>query len=306
MGRGPAIVTWNGATFFMRDSMIPKHSPVWKPVGCTHLGQIDKYRSDFQIKLNLTLFGLWSNLSLLFPSALLNPVTGTALFGTDLPLVIQAKDGSNITYANAQLTKMSDVFLGVDSEMFAAAVEFTVLISNTALTSGGPEVAGAFFTRASTSYSESTFALTNFLKTRWTAAWTGKTGFTSFIGQTGYHIGWSLDLKPVMVDGYGTVDMIIGDGGLVASCKCIPIGPTAAQSDTLQAVHAASGTLLGTGGADLTITSFAGSHSVVLKTANLVDTASAFGIEPLRVNEHTWETTRSVTSGAVAAIATLS
>lgn len=306
LGRGPAIVTWNGGVFFMRDSLIPKHSPVWKPVGCTHLGQIDKYRSDMVIKHQLQLFGLWSNLDKLFPSALLNPVVGTSLFGTDLPLVIQAKDGMTVTYANTQLTKLVDVFLGVDEEMFSATVEFTSLISNTALVTGGPEIAGAYFTRASTAYAEATFALTNFLKTRWTAVWTGKTGFTSFIGEKGFHISWALDLKPHVVDGYGTVEMVIGEGGLVGTMKCVPIGPTAAQSDTAQANHAANGTLLGAGGADLTMTALAGTHVVLLKTANLVETSSAFGIEPLRVNEHTWETTRVVTSGAVAGVATVS
>ena len=306
LGRGPAIVTWNGATFFMRDSMVPKHSPVWKPVGTTHLGQIDKFRSDFVVKLSLTLFGLWSNLDKLFPSALLNPVPGTGLFGTDLPLVIQAKDGSNITYANAQLTKLSDVFLGVDAEMFAASVEFTCLMSNTALLSGGPEVAGAYFTRSTAAYSESSFSLANFLKTRWTAAWGAKAGFTSFIGQQGFNVAWSLDLKPLVVDGYGTTEIVVGDGGLVATMKCVPIGPTAAQVDTAQGIPAANGTLLGAGGADLTMTALAGSHAVVLKSASMVDSATAFGIEPLRVNETAWETTRAVVAGAVGTVATLS
>lgn len=306
MVRGAAIVTWNGATFFMRDSLIPKHSPVWKPVGCTHLGQIDKYRSDLVIKNTLQLFGLWSNLDKLFPSALMNPVVGTSLFGTDLPMVIQAKNNDNITYPNTQLTKLSDVFLGVDEEMFAATVEFTSLISNTALATGGPEIAGAYFTRGTATYTETSFALTNFLKTRWTAAWGTKTGYTSFIGQKGFNIAWNLDLKPSVVDGYGTVDMIIGEGGLVAAMKCVPIGPTGANADTAQAIHAANGTLLGAGGADITMTALAGSHAVALKTANLVETSTAFGIEPLRVNEHTWETTRAVTTGGVGAVATLS
>ena len=305
LGRGPAIVTWNGGTFFMRDSMVPKHSPVWKPVGCTQLGQIDKYKSDFMIKHSFQLFGLFANMDKLFPPALLNPVPGTALFGTDTALVIQARDGSNVTYPNTQITKLTDLFLGVDNELFAANLEMTSLISNTALASGGPEVAGAYFSRSTTSYSETTFALTNFLKTRWTAAWAAKTGFTSIVAEKGFNIAWNLDLKPHVVDGYGTVDMIIGEGGMVAACKCVPIGPTLAQGDTAQAVHSAHGTLLGAGGADLTISSFAGSHSVVLKTANLVETSAAFGIEPLRVNEHTWETTRLVTTGAVAAMATV-
>jgi hypothetical protein len=302
LGRGPAIVTLGGQTLFMRDSLLPKHSPVWKPVGCTHLGQIDKYKSDFVIKNTLQLFGAWQSLAVLFPSALLNPVVGTSLFGaSDTPMVILAKNNDQITYPNTRVTKLIDLSLSLDNELFAATLETTSLLSNNT----APETAGAYFTRATGSYAETTFALTNFLKTRWTAVWTGKTGFTSFIGQKGFNVAWTLDLKTDVVDGYGTVDMYVGEGGLVAAMKCVPIGPTAAQADTAQNPHAVHGALLSAGAADLTMTGLA-AGSVVLKGAAMVEFSTAFGIEPLRVNETAWETTRAITTGAVGAVATIS
>ena len=302
LGRGPAIVTIGGQTLFMRDSIMARHSPVWKPANCTHLGQIDKYKSDFVIKNTFQLFGAWQSLSVLFPSALLNPVVGTSLFGaSDNAMVILAKNNDQITYANSQITKLIDLDLSLDNELFSAAVEITSLIKN----STAPETAGAYFTRATGTYAETSFALTNFLKTRWSAAWAAKTGFTSFIGQKGFKVAWTLDVKPDVVDGYGTVDMYIGEGGLVAGMKCVPIGPTAAQADTLQNVHAVHGALLSAGAADLTMTG-AAAGSVVLKNAARVEFSTAFGVEPLRVNETAWETTRAITSGAVGAVAALS
>lgn len=302
LGRGPAIVTLNGATLFMRDDFLPKHSPVWKPANTTHLGQVDQYKEDFVIKLPVMVFGLWQSLSAMFPSYLMNPVVGTNIFGTaDNPFVVLAKDGSRITYPNAQVTKMMDLYLGIGSELFAAALEVTCLIKNGA----NPEDAGAYFTRDSAAYSETTFSLANFKKTRWTGAWGTVTGFGAMVPQKGVNISWKADLQPDPIEGLGTVSMYIGQGGMTANTKCVPIGPTAAQVDAAQNVGTAHGSLLSAGAADLTWTGASGG-SVVLKGAGIVSSQGGFGIKPLRVNEVEWETTRAITAGAVGAVATIS
>jgi len=300
LGRGPAIVTFGGATLFTRDDLVPRHAPEWQAVASSLHGQTDKFKGDLVIKHSLTLFGHWSSLGVLFPAALLNPVVGTSLFGAaDNPLVILARNGDRITYPNSQITKLADLYLGVDSELFAAAVEVTSIIKNNA----NPEDAGAYFVRDTGAYAETTFAMTNFKKCRFSAAWGAKTGFTSFIGQKGFSLSWALDAKPDKVDGYGTVDFYVGSGGLVGSCKAVPIGPTMAQIDTQQGVGSAHGALLSTGEADLTITGTG--VSVVLKNASMVETGTAFGIDPLRVGEVSWETTRGFAAGVVSAVATV-
>ena len=302
LGRGPAYVTFGGAELFTRDDLVPRHSPVWEPVNCSLHGQIDKFKKDFTVKLGLNLFGLWSNLTVLFPSYLMNPAVGTAIFGaTDNALVILARDGSRITYANAQITKLAELYLGVDSELFAASVEITALLKNNA----NPEDAGAYFTRDTATYSETTFSTSAFKKTRWSGAWTGITGFTSFAPQKGARVSWNCDVKPDMVDGYGTVGMYIGPAGMIAGLKCVPIGPTMAQIDTAQAAGVAHGALLSAAAATLTLTGSSGG-SVALTGAALTETGAAFGIEPLRVGEVAWETTRSITTGTAAAVAAVS
>lgn len=304
LGRGPAIVTLGGATLFMRDDMIPRHAPEWQAVKSSLHGRADKFKGDLVIKHNLVLFGLWQNVSVLFPAALLNPVVGTSIFGsTDSAMVILARNGDRVTYANSQITKLADLALDVDSELFAAAVEVTSIIANNM----NPEDAGAYFTRDTATYSETTFAKTNFKKARYTAAWGSKTGFTSFIGQKGFSVAWQLDAKPDRVSGLGTVDYYIGEDGLTGGMKCVPIGPTSAQIDTAQAVNSAHGALLSAGAADLTITG-AGTPalSLVLKSASITESATAFGVDPLRVNEVAWETTRGFTAGVAAAVATIS
>ena len=125
LGRGPAFVTFNGATLYLRGDIDTKHAPVFNPVKSSLTGQIDKTKKDLVIKNNLLLFGLYQDLTVLFPSWLMNPVPGASVFGTgaDLPMVIQARNNDRITYANTQITKLVGVHLGVDSELWAAAVE---------------------------------------------------------------------------------------------------------------------------------------------------------------------------------------
>ena len=301
LGRGPAFVTFNGATLYLRGDIDTKHAPAFNPVKSSLTGQIDKTKKDLVIKNNLLLFGLYQDLTVLFPSWLMNPVPGTSVFGsTDLPMVIQARNNDTISYANTQITKLLGLHLGVDNELFAAAVEMTSILAN----GGNPEDAAGYFTRGTTTYvAPASLALTNYVKTRWTAAWTGKTGLTSFVGQKGFDVTWNSDLKPVEVEGWGTVDMTVGEGAMVAQCKCVPIVPTGAQIDTAQAVSVAHGGLLSANAADLTLTT--GARSIVLKTAALIESSTMFGVEPLRTGEAVWETTRAVTAGAMGAVATV-
>jgi hypothetical protein len=296
--RGPAKITFGGATFFTRDDIVLRHVPVWEPVVSSLHGQIDKFKRDFMIRFSVNLMGLWDNLGVLFPSALVNPVVGARIFGdTDTALVIHAKNQDRVTLHNCQITGLASLHLGVDQELFSGAVEFTALLKNNA----NPEDSGAYFTADTAAYTETTFALTAFKKARWTGAWGAKTGFTAIVPQGGFQVGWQLDLVPDVADGHGTIDMTIGNGALVAQCRCVPLGPTPAQTDTAQDVEAAHGTLLSAGSADLTLT--AGSDSLVLTNANLVESGRAFGTQPLRIGEVVWETTRLLTAGATEAVA---
>ena len=304
LGRGPAFITWNGVNLYLRGDLDSKHSPLFDPVKGSLTGQIDKTKRDLVIKNNVMLFGLWQNLSVLFPSWLLNPVPGTSVFGTgsDLPMVVQARNSDTITYANTQITKLSALHLGVENELFAAAVEMTSIIAGGA----NPEDSGAYFTRGTNAYAApASLVLTNFIKARWSAAFGSVTGLTSFIGQKGFDLSWNADLKPVAVEGWGTVDMTVGEGGMIAQCKCIPIGPTGAQIDAAQVSSGvAHGTLLSSDAAALTLTSTG--HSIVLNGASILESATVFGIEPLRIGEMVFETTRALTAGALGAVATVS
>jgi hypothetical protein len=298
--RGGAICTINGTTLWLRDVFNVNNSPVWQPEGTEVDGSIDKAKHDLVIKNVAICYGRFSDIAALFPAYALNPVVGTNIFATDNPFVVRALNGDRITFGNSQITKLFDLFLGVDEEFFASAIEITSIIRGGYL----PTDAGAYFVRDTTAASGSAFVSTGRLKARWQASWSGKTGFSTFIGKKGFHLGWMLDVKPDTTDGYGTTGMYIGKEGMIAALKCIPIGPTLPQVDTAQAIAADLGALLSASAADITLTS--GSNSIGLKQAGIVSASTAFGIVPLRQGEVTWETTRGFSAGAPVAVATMS
>jgi len=303
--RGPAIVTWNGATIFSAGDIVPRHAPVWNPVQPRMYGAVDRVRRARGIRSPMGLGGAWENLRVLVPTALLNPTIGASLYGTsDVPLTITARNGDKITYHNAQITRLADLRLGVDENVFAADVEFTAILANNT----APESNAAYYTGATgQTFTESAFAKTNFKRERWTGAWGSKTGWTTVVPQGGFAVAWSLGLAPVTVDGHGTVDMTIQ--GLVASCRCVPIGPTLAQIEEqmklagMAGYGAAHGSLLSSNAADLVLTS--SSMAVTLKNAALTRGGYAFGQEPLRNGEVEWTTTRLFTAGVPQAVATV-
>ena len=301
--RGPSKVTWNSITFHSKEDIAITHAPSYAAITSSLHGEVDKVKTDLVIQIPVRLWGAWENISTLFPSALLNPAAGASVFGaTDLPLVILGKNGDQVTYHNAALTQMANLRLGVDGDTFSADCVFTAILAN----GTNPEDAAAYYTLATgQSYSETAFAKTNFKRSRFSGAWGTRTGWTTITPQDGFNVSWALNMKPVTVDGLGTVDMTLVD--MVASCRCIPIGPTLAQIEAQAKFGSGSGqahgVLLGANSDDLTLTGTG--VSVVLKAAGLVQSGYVFGTDKLRMGEVAWATTRGFSSGTPVAAATV-
>ena len=299
LGRGPAKVTFGGASFYSRDDIVSRFSPVWNPVPTSMYGQVDQTIKDRVYKVALRLWGAYENLAILFPSYVMAAQAGASIFGvTDTPLVILARNGDQITYVNAKITKVAALYLGVDSDLFAADVEFTAIIAN----STNPETASAYYTVATgQSYTDSDFAKTNFKRVRFSGAWGSVTGFTTIQAQKGFAVSWDLDAQPLTADGYGTVDFTVGPNTMQGICKCIPIQPTLTQIETAaRAQGTAFGALLSATAADLVLTG--SGISVTLSGAAITEHGYAFGVTPLRVGEMTFKTTRGFAAGVPAAV----
>jgi hypothetical protein len=293
---------FNGHNFFTRDDINIAHMPVWERVNTSNFGPVDSFKKGNVLKIPLRLWGAWENLSDLFPSYLMNPIPGTRIFGTsDAALTVQGRNNDLITYSNARLTRLANLYLGVDSDLFAADVEFTALLKNNA----NPEDANSYHTRGSNSYSEVTaaFAKTNWKRTRFTGAWGAISGFTAMTPKLGVNISWDIGLDEDPVDGLGVVDMLVQY--MVGQAKCIPIGPSLAQVKTNSQEEAFNGILASTISGDLVWTGANSGPVVTLKNAYLKGNNLVFSPKLLRIGELTWETTRAFSTGTPAVVASV-
>jgi hypothetical protein len=324
--RGAGVVKWNGVYFWTAPDFSAKHAPTWEQISTSMHGRITRFKKDIVIKIPIKLWGAYENIGLLFPTstsagqpALFGaaPPFGASLFtpatyAADLPLEIWSRNNDTITYTNAQITKLANLRLGVEADLFEAAVEFTCLVG----AGLDPGVSASYYLLGTTAWSDATagFSSANYLKTRFSGAWGNLTGFSPIYPERGFSIAWDLELEPVMMDGYGTIDYVIKN--FLATCKCIPAGPTMAninkyaQADTPVA-GVPIGALLSTVVADLTLTGFynaaysAAPPVIVLKNCSMLEHSFEFGLTPLRKGEITWETQRVFAGGVPSTTATV-
>lgn len=266
-------------------------------------GRVTKTRGPRTIEVSVPLYGFWSNLSVLFPSYFLSGLPSARMFGTsDTPLTLLARNGDKIVLANAQITRIANLRLAANQQIFAADVTFTALVANNT----APNAANAYYTiTTAQTYAEGDFPQSNFKALTWTGAWGARTGFTSILTQDGWSVDWEIRTTPDMVDGIGAVDMFTEL--FWARATCIPVGPTLAQLDTavdFQNTNAAVGADIYADTDDLVLTD--GTSTLTLLKCAMVETGLVFGPAKKRVKATSWESTRlNFTAGAPPAIATV-
>jgi hypothetical protein len=293
---GPGYKTWNSANFrFGEGGIKVKFLKNHREVTAEEFGRFDSVQTDRRVVTTGRLWSGWENLSSVFPSAAFNPTIGGKLFGTsNLNGVINGQDGSRLTTLNEQMTKVSNLELSVEKELFGADIEFTALLK----AGNTPDQASSYYTESEgNAYVAPSFDKTKFRAPVVTYAWGAVTGFTSFAMRKGAMIDWKwdLDFEPCYVDGYGTMDAIIT--GFEGSLKGTPIGPTLLQAMTNLNFVQALGVLEGGNGSDLTATF--GANSVTLYQAFLAQNdAFSWARKQNRIGDLTWRTTVPFSAGA--------
>lgn len=299
--RSSAKFTFGGATFYPEAAIDIDYAPEFENVMAWAYGRIDEAKKDFKIPFRTRLWSAVENLSILFPAAVLTPVPGTSLC-SDSPLVVHAKNQDRITFHNAFISRLAGLYLGIDKNFFAADVEFMALIK----TGANPEDAAAYYTRDSAAFTDSSFAKTNFQRTRWTAAWFG-TGMTSFDFREGINVGWRLDTQYDYSANYGTDNAYIGDQGLIGEVRGIPAVTAANVEGKTLGQGIAMGALASSVSNDLTLATGAGtSHTIVLKSAFQAQFSESFDIKKLRAQEVLFRTTTGFAAGVQAVTGTIS
>jgi hypothetical protein len=300
---GPARAVFGTTKMWTSDDIIIDLAPTLQDVTASLYGPVDKVKTDLVVRIPLRLWGAWKDLAVLFPSVLVAPVRGASVFGsTDVALTLYATNGDQLVFHNAAITKLANLYLGADENMFAAEVEFTALLAKDAV----PGADASYFSLSNATYTAEAFAKTHFTRVRHTAAWnTAANNLDAFESLTGFRVNWNIGLQPVVADGLGTIDMIVDT--FEAECICQPVGETMADVLTqLQANRTANGVLTAAlGCADLVISGGSGLSSVTLKKAYIASTKANFSAMTPRVGETTFKTILGITTGVPDALAVL-
>lgn len=304
--RGPGYIGWNGIFIHYLGDLVCDRASEMQTVETSDYGPIDETPVNRVFKIACKLWGDLSQISVLFPTALTNPQPGTSLFGaTDLPLTVFPNTGVNqLVYTTAQITKMANLYVGVDQPYFTADVEFTAIIGNT----DNPETSHAYTTLTAgtpgTGSPDTGFTRAGYTRQRYTAGWTGKTGFTAgtVFAQKGFKVDWSLGLAPIPLDGFGTVDFSILS--LIATCAFIPVGPTGSQIETASLLNTAFGVLASGSSANLVLTptSDAVAPIITFSNAYINKSGQTYSATALNNSDMILKTTRAVTTGVPTAV----
>lgn len=316
-GSGAARITINSVNIWTRaDVVVPLVHTLVEQVSSMY-GRVTKTRGERAVTLNIPIYGFWTNLSTIMPAALLNPTIGTRLFGTsDQTMTLLARNGDRIIFKNCQITKMANLKLAANAQIFTADATFTCLVANnTAVTT-----ANAWYTISTgNSYSTAsddfdTQAASYFRSLTWTGAWGSRTGFTTILTQEGWTVDWEIKTTPDKVDGIGIVDMFIDLTWGKASC--IPVGPTLAQLDggldfqytgANTAANANIGADMSQDSDNLVITdSSVNANTFTLFAAAMTESGLVFAPGKKRIRSTSWEGTLTFTSHAPNAMAAVS
>jgi hypothetical protein len=298
---GPAIITWNGGTFFSQGDIVASFAQENFDVNVSSLGNVSTRQAERQIKIEFTPSGEWSGeKGYLFPYASYKP--GQSIFGaSDKPLIIKTLDGTkSFTFNNVALTRMPSIFFHPLRTM-TGPVEFTAL---------GPDnkewdavlAADQLFTISDlTAPTFADFTESDILTRPYSIAWapSGITGFNPFETEEGFQVDFELDLVPKGVSSDGIIDYRFRN--LIVTARCNPVGPTEAELTAalrLQGTGAGRGRSLSAVMADMIVTDKT-TDTEVFRAKNMA-LASSQMVHGDIANRHAssvWRSQRKITAG---------
>lgn len=209
--RGPCKITYDGATFYSKggvtftatNSSFDKDTDAYGPVG--------KIKTDFQVVVEFEPVGEVEALTTLFPYA--STAMGASLCGaTDKPLVIVSASAT-YTVLNAIVTQMPSLRLSATATAFGS-VQFTGLLKK----DGDPTAIVDYYTLGAGAAIGVGFDPNKIICGPYYCSFPSNETYS----EAGFEVSFDLSMNPVIVDGFGTVDMSITSLGL--NLSFIPTG----------------------------------------------------------------------------------
>lgn len=268
---GPALVTFNGATIYVKGDIKVKLSKETKKQTVSAFGTLGEVFLDVKAEISFAP-AQWKNISILQPY--LATLPGTRIFGdTDVPLVIQSiTEGKMWTWSRCAITKPFDCDFGAKKQLLGE-MTITALKANAGDWSGATSIvaltSNAF---ADTSFDDTTLFDIPYLVSLATNV------PTLFDTEDGVQVKRSLTLKSVETDQAGVIDMWLQDQTIEATFK--PVGLAAADLLALLNIQGGSltrGRRMVLDAADLVIEgALPGDPTCTLYSAVLKDSALLF------------------------------
>lgn len=209
--RGPCKITYDGATFYSKggvtltvtNSSFDKDTDAYGPVG--------KIKTDFQVVVEFEPVGEIEALTTLFPYA--STAMGASICGaTDKPLVIVSASAT-YTVLNAIVTQMPSLRLSATATAFGS-VQFTGFLKK----AGDPTVIADYYTLGAGAAIGVAFDPAKIICGPYYCDFPGAETYS----EAGFELSFDLSMNPVIVDGFGTVDMSLTSLG--ANLSFIPTG----------------------------------------------------------------------------------
>jgi len=290
---GPGAVTFNSVVMHDADGISVDIDSATQDIQSSVSGKIDTIKTDQQGKVAFTPCGVVSAeiLAALYPHQA--PLIGSRIFGAaDVPLIINGTDGKQVTFMNAALTQVPDLQLSTVKTAFGQA-EFTALIAD----NKKPTDADAFYKAAAAAYASGFPDPVGITGTPYNAA------FGSMLlpdTLDGWTVNVDLSLQPVPTDNTGTVDMILTD--VVVRASCTPLGKSAEEILAALPVPKLRGASTRTS-SDLVITGEGGGLAVTLFNAALVTGPLKWGSTDLRIGQLGFVAHRKPATGQLYSVA---
>lgn len=293
--RGPAIVQFDGATFYTKGDVEVEIGLATFGVETSIHGKVDDRVSERSVRVRFTPSGEWEALTVLWPYA--STAIGSSIFtASDKPLVIQGADGRKVTIQAAAVTKMPDITLSTTKTLIGQ-VEFSGVGKDAVAWT----TANSLIAEASNAFSDTTFDPANIKTQPYTAAWGAVSPWSSFETLEGFTVSFETAFGDVATDTDGIIDMTLG--GLSVVARCQPVGITAAQmiaAAGIQDTGAYRGRSLQTGANDLVIS--ASGVVVRVKKANIRSAGLRWGNTTHRIGEIEFVATREFSAGVPQAL----
>lgn len=284
--RGPGTVVYGGKAFFDASGISAEIESATSEIPSSISGSIATIKTDQTGKISFTPCGQLAAdlLALLYPYG--SPTVGSSVCGSaDRPLVVHSLAGTKVSFVNAVLSKMPELYLSPIRTAFGSA-EFSAALG----LAKAPGDANAFYKVEQAAYDSGAPDPEGITGVQYAGTF-GDLSIPDTL--EGWTITPEVTMEPVTVDSVGTIDWTIA--GVSCTATCTPVGLTEADILAALPVSGARGSMIG-GESDLVV-SGAGGLKVTLMNASLVRGPLQWGTSTLRAGELGFTAHRSFADG---------